>query len=145
MRNTFVAQVATNRSNACLKLKRVDDAVSDAELAIAADASFAKAYFRRAQAYEMRGEWEAAVRDFTKVQELEREMPGIADQLKHAKAELKKSKRVDYYKVRTAEAAKTSTLPRIERARMYVVSVSVARALEPVSVAERRANGACSY
>jgi lipopolysaccharide biosynthesis regulator YciM len=100
MQNTFVAQVATNRAMVCLKLNKVSEAVSDANLAIAADESFAKAYLRRAQAYELQGEWQAAVRDLTKVHELDSKLPGIADKLKHAKIELKKSTRVDYYKVR---------------------------------------------
>jgi tetratricopeptide (TPR) repeat protein len=99
LRNTFVAQVATNRANACLKLNRLKDAIADAELAIAADEGFAKAYLRRAQAEERQGEWEAAVRDLNKVQELDSELQGVAEMLKHAKVELKKSKRVDYYKV----------------------------------------------
>jgi tetratricopeptide (TPR) repeat protein len=100
LRNTFVAQVATNRANACLKLARHDDAVADAELAIEADKAFAKAYLRRAQAWELKGEWEKAVRDLNKVGELDGELPGVQEKLEHAKKELKKSKRVDYYKVR---------------------------------------------
>lgn len=99
LRNTFVAQVATNRANVCLKLNRLEDAIADAELAMAADDGFAKAYLRRAQAEERQGEWEAAVRDLNKVQELDSELQGVAEMLKHAKVELKKSKRVDYYKV----------------------------------------------
>lgn len=100
LQNTFVAQVATNRAQTCLKLRRISEAIADAERAIAADERFAKAYLRRAQAYELQEEWQAAVRDFTKVQELDDKFPGIAEHVKRAKLELKKSKRVDYYKVR---------------------------------------------
>jgi DnaJ family protein C protein 7 len=96
LKNTFVAQVATNRANACLKLQRYSDAVDDTTAAIEADETFAKAYLRRAQAYELLGKWEEAVRDLSKVRELDDGMPGIAEKLRHAKVELKKSKRVDY-------------------------------------------------
>jgi DnaJ homolog subfamily C member 7 len=99
LQNVFLAQVATNRANACLKLQRYDQAIEDATLAIKADAAFPKAYLRRAQAFELRGEWDEAIRDLTKAHELDEDMPGIADKLKQAKAALKKSKRVDYYKL----------------------------------------------
>lgn len=99
LQNTFIAQVATNRAQTCIKLHRLSDAIADAERAITADERFAKAYLRRAQAYELQQEWQAAVRDLTKVQELDDKFPGIGEQLKRAKVELKKSKRIDYYKV----------------------------------------------
>ena len=54
---------------------------------------------RRAQAREAVGAWQEAVRDYSKVQELDASLPGIADKLKHAQLELKKANRVDYYKV----------------------------------------------
>ena len=73
--------------------------MADATLAIAADGHFAKAFLRRAQAYELLEKWQEAVRDLSKVLELDKELPGVAAKLKAAKVELKKSQRVDYYKV----------------------------------------------
>jgi tetratricopeptide (TPR) repeat protein len=83
-----------------MKLKRPADAVKDADLAIAADDDFAKAHLRRAQAHEQLGDWEEAVRGYSRVQQLDKDMAGIKDMLKRANVELKKAKRVDYYKVR---------------------------------------------
>jgi tetratricopeptide (TPR) repeat protein len=100
LRNTYVAQVATNRANVCLKLNRAQDAVRDAELAIGADKDFAKAYLRRAQAYEQLANWAEAVRDYNTVKQLDKQMTGIDNMLRNAQVELKKAKRVDYYKVR---------------------------------------------
>lgn len=99
LRNTFIAQVATNRANVCIKQRRWAEAVADAELAVECDEGFAKAYLRRAQAYMGKEEFQQAVRDFEKAAELEPSMPGIREHVSNAKRELKKSKRIDYYKV----------------------------------------------
>ena len=55
---------------ACMKLGRHADALADAETAVAAEASYAKGYLRRALAHQALGgldSLEQAVRDFEKV------------------------------------------------------------------------------
>lgn len=49
--------MACNRSAAAFKLGRVEDSLADAELAIELDASYAKAYVRRAQVGLRSGTW----------------------------------------------------------------------------------------
>ncbi|BDA47764.1 DnaJ homolog subfamily C member 7 [Coccomyxa sp. Obi] len=95
----FFAQCFSNRSATCAKMGRHQDALSDAEEAIKCDATFVKGYLRRAAAHEALKNWEDAVRDYEKVQGMDSEVQGIAGMLRHAKTELKKSKRVDYYKL----------------------------------------------
>ena len=60
----------TRRAAACMKLGRHADALADAETAVAAEASYAKGYLRRALAHQALGgldSLEQAVRDFEKV------------------------------------------------------------------------------
>ncbi len=43
--------------------------------------------------------FEEAVRDYEKAKQIDHQMYGINEKIKHAKLELKKSKRKDYYKI----------------------------------------------
>lgn len=83
----------------CLKLGKCEQAIADADLAIASDKSYGKAYLRKAQAQTQLGQLEDALRTYTAAQEVEPGMAGIREMVANAKTELKKSKRIDYYKV----------------------------------------------
>ena len=56
-----------SRSAVHMKLRSYKDALQDADAAIAADASFAKSYLRRAAANEALENFDDAVRDYEKV------------------------------------------------------------------------------
>ncbi|KAK9814535.1 hypothetical protein WJX72_007492 [[Myrmecia] bisecta] len=99
LRTTFVAQCACNRAATCMKLSRHEEAVKDANMAVEADPGFTKGYLRRGNAYLALEQWEDAVRDFEKVKDMDSSTPDIDSLLKEAKLALKKSKRVDYYKL----------------------------------------------
>ncbi|GAB4814815.1 hypothetical protein N2152v2_001861 [Parachlorella kessleri] len=103
LRTAFVAQLACNRAAAAAKLGRHEDALSDAELATQLDPTYAKAFVRRAQAQQALKNFEAAIRDLETAGGLDDEYPGLGELLRAAKLALKKSKRVDYYKVLEVE------------------------------------------
>ena len=73
-------------------------AVQSEFLRAESDASYGKAYLRKAQAEMELQMFEEAVRTYTKAQEVDPQMAGIQDMLSTAKRKLKKSKRIDYYK-----------------------------------------------
>lgn len=104
LRTQFVAQVACNRAAAAAKLGRHEESLADAELAISMDASYTKAYVRRAQAHQELKQYDAAVRDLEQVAEMEEGYPGLGEMLRDARLALKRSKRVDYYGVLGVEA-----------------------------------------
>ncbi len=56
-----------SRSAAAFKLQRYADALADAEKAIGIDSDFVKAYLRRATAHSSLEDYEAAIRDYEKV------------------------------------------------------------------------------
>ena len=56
------------RSAAAFKLQRHADALADAEKAIEFDPDFVKAYLRRATAHSSLEAYEAAIRDYEKVE-----------------------------------------------------------------------------
>jgi DnaJ family protein C protein 7 len=99
LRTAFMAQVVCNRAAAAAKLGRHEDALADAEQAIKLNASYAKAYVRRAQAHLELKNFDAAVMDFNKVAELDDSYPGLREMLREAKLAKKKALRVDYYAV----------------------------------------------
>ncbi|KAL4856376.1 DnaJ subfamily C member 7 [Chlorella vulgaris] len=99
LKTAFMAQVVCNRAAAAAKLGRHDESLSDAELAIELDASYAKAYVRRSQAHQELQNYEAAIRDLEKVAEMEENYPGLGEMLRQARLALKKSKRIDYYAI----------------------------------------------
>ncbi len=104
----------------CLKLGRLQDALSDAEAAVAADPGFVKGFLRRAAAHEALAQWAEAVRDYERAREMDADVAGIADMLRRAKLELKKSRRVDYYAL--LEVPKDASDADIKKACMHLPS-----------------------
>ncbi|KAA6419503.1 MAG: hypothetical protein FRX49_10601 [Trebouxia sp. A1-2] len=99
LKSSFVAQCACNRAAAHLKLGNAEAALKDAEVATELDPQYARAYVRRAAAHQALEHFEEAVRDYEKVKSLEESTAGIDGMIRDAKTALKKSKRVDYYKL----------------------------------------------
>eukprot|EP00899_Mesostigma_viride_P028991 jgi/Mesvir1/9277/Mv03137-RA.2 len=99
LRSSFMATLACNRAAACAQLKKHAQAVEDCNLTLELEPGNIKAVLRRAAAYLELEKFEEAVRDYEKVQREEPSTPGIHEMLRGAKLALKKSKRVDYYKV----------------------------------------------
>ena len=65
-----MAIVYSNRAQTAVKLEEAGSAKQDADLAIAADARYAKGYYRRAVAMVMMGKYKEAMQDYKKVTQL---------------------------------------------------------------------------
>mmetsp|Transcript_4352 Transcript_4352/g.5036 ORF Transcript_4352/g.5036 Transcript_4352/m.5036 type:complete len:493 (-) Transcript_4352:378-1856(-) len=89
----------TERSNAYLRLKEYQLAIDDASAAIELDKRSSAPLITRSQAHTSLSQFEEAVKDLESALELEPENPVFKQRLQKAQVELRKSKRVDYYKV----------------------------------------------
>ncbi|KAL2155876.1 hypothetical protein VTH82DRAFT_618 [Thermothelomyces myriococcoides] len=88
-----------NRALCRIKLKQYEDAIADCEKAISLDPQYIKARKTKATALGLAEKWEAAVREWKAIQELDPEDRTIAKEVRKAELELKKSQRKDYYKI----------------------------------------------
>jgi DnaJ homolog subfamily C member 7 len=93
------SKLLQNRALCRLKLKQYNEAVADCERAVALDPSYIKARKTKANALGQAEQWEDAVREWKKIQELDPEDRTIAKEIRKAELELKKSQRKDYYKI----------------------------------------------
>jgi len=94
----FKAVLYTNRATVLAKLNRLQDAIENCNNAIKLDDTYIKAYLRRAKYYLDTEDYEKSVADYEKICQMEKTKENLTA-LKHAKLELKKSKRKDYYKI----------------------------------------------
>ncbi|KAJ5959784.1 Heat shock protein DnaJ N-terminal [Penicillium vulpinum] len=93
------AKILGNRSQAYINLKEYDAAIEDCTEALRLDPGYIKAMKYRAKAYGKAGNWEEAIRDYKSVAENNPSESGIAEEIREAEFELKKSQRKDYYKI----------------------------------------------
>lgn len=99
LNKSFNAVIFSNRAAAFMKLQKFTEALEDCEKAIDLDETYTKAYMRRAECRMKTEDFEGAVRDY---EFLGKENPNdreLRQKIAEAKAELKKSKRKDYYKI----------------------------------------------
>lgn len=93
------AKLLQNRAQCRIKLKQYDDAIADSERAVSLDPGYTKARKTKANALGQAGKWEASVKEWKAIQELEPEDRTIPKEIRKAELELKKSLRKDYYKI----------------------------------------------
>jgi len=93
------SKILQNRALCNSKLKKWSNAISDCDKALQLDPSYTKARKTRAKALGESGNWEEASREFKSIHEENPSEPGIAQEIRNAELELKKSKRKDYYKI----------------------------------------------
>ncbi|KGO36431.1 Heat shock protein DnaJ, N-terminal [Penicillium expansum] len=93
------AKILGNRAQAYINLKEYDSAIQDCTEALRLDPGYIKAMKCRAKAHGKAGNWEEAVRDYKSVAENNPSESGIAEEIREAEFELKKSQRKDYYKI----------------------------------------------
>ncbi|KAF0293586.1 DnaJ subfamily C member 7 [Amphibalanus amphitrite] len=107
------AKLYCNRATAQARLGNNQEAIADCSQAIDLDSSYVKAYLRRAKCYMLTEQYEEAVRDYEKVNTLDRshEHRRLLHEAKH---ELKKSKRKDYYKI--LNLSRSATTDEIKKA-----------------------------
>ena len=67
--------------------------------AIKLNKEYAKAYIKKGDILLQMEQYDASIQEYTKVGEFAPQTPGLREKVKHAKLELKKSKRKDYYKM----------------------------------------------
>ncbi|SPQ26068.1 7b963a06-a7a8-48b9-85b6-6ad3ccded636 [Thermothielavioides terrestris] len=108
------SKILQNRALCRIKLKQYNDAIADCEKAISLDPQYLKARKTKANALGLAEKWEAAVREWKAIQELDPEDRTIAKEVRRAELELKKSQRKDYYKILGIE--KTATDQEIKKA-----------------------------
>ncbi|KAK4193608.1 hypothetical protein QBC35DRAFT_371323 [Podospora australis] len=108
------SKILQNRALCRIKLKLFDEAIADCEKAISLDPTYLKARKTKANALAGAEKWEACVREWKSIQELDPEDRTIAKEIRKAELELKKSLRKDYYKILGIE--KTATEQEIKKA-----------------------------
>lgn len=92
------AKVYFNRAVVLVKLGKLKEALGDCDRAIELDETYIKAYLRRAKINMDLEQFEDAVRDYEKVNKMEKNRD-YKRLLHEAKLALKKSQRKDYYKI----------------------------------------------
>jgi DnaJ family protein C protein 7 len=108
------AKILGNRAQAYSNIKQWESAVADCTEALRLDPSYAKAYKTRAKAHAGAENWEEAIRDYKSVAENNPSEPRIAEDIRKAEFELKKSQRKDYYKI--LEVGKDASEQEIKKA-----------------------------
>jgi len=99
-RNKMLAAVlAVERGNAYLRLKQFDLALEDCNAAIENDGSITAPLVTRSMCHTAMGNFEEAVADLEVALGIDPESLIIKERLKKAQTELRKSKRLDYYKI----------------------------------------------
>jgi DnaJ family protein C protein 7 len=93
------SKILQNRALCYSRLKDYKPAIADCTRALELDPSYTKARKTRAKALGESGDWEEAAREYKSIQEANPSEPGIAQDIRNAELELKKSKRKDYYKI----------------------------------------------
>ncbi|KAL2018895.1 hypothetical protein VTK56DRAFT_10262 [Thermocarpiscus australiensis] len=93
------SKILQNRALCRIKLKQYEDAIADCDRAVSLDPQYIKARKTKANALGLAEKWEAAVREWKAIQELDPEDRTIAKEVRRAELELKKSQRKDYYKI----------------------------------------------
>ncbi|CAG8046125.1 unnamed protein product [Penicillium olsonii] len=93
------SKILGNRAQAYINLKEYDSAIQDCTEALRLDPGYVKAMKVRAKAHGGADNWEEAVRDYKSVAENNPGEAGIAEEIRRAEFELKKSQRKDYYKI----------------------------------------------
>jgi len=93
------SKLLQNRALCYNRLKQYDQAIADCERAISLDPSYLRARKTKATALGLAEKWEDAVREWKSIQEIEPEDRTIAQEVRKAELELKKSQRKDYYKI----------------------------------------------
>ena len=113
----FKAVIFSNRAILLSKLGRYDDAIRDCTQALQLDAAFTKPLKTRARAYQLNEQHEEAVRDFKRALDASigtPEQDTLRRETRRAEVELKRSKKVDYYKV--LGVSKTATEAEVKKA-----------------------------
>eukprot|EP00049_Salpingoeca_infusionum_P018569 m.357822 g.357822 ORF g.357822 m.357822 type:complete len:507 (+) comp17951_c0_seq1:56-1576(+) len=95
----FNAKLFFNRAVVATKLGNLEQAIADCTAALDGDESYSKARVKRAQLYLDTEQYEEAVRDYQAAVDEDPSDRELRQALSHAKLELKKSKRKDYYKI----------------------------------------------
>jgi len=95
---TTNAKLYFNRAVVLVKMNKLKEALGDCNQAISLDETYVKAYLRRAKCHMDLEQYEDAVRDYEKINKMEknREYKRLLHEAKHA---LKKSQRKDYYRI----------------------------------------------
>lgn len=108
------SKLLQNRAAAYLNAKQPELAVKDCDRALELDPAYLRARRVRAKAVGQTGDWETAVKDLKAIAEENPSEAGLAEEIRHAELELKKSKRKDHYK--TLGVEKTATETEIKKA-----------------------------
>ena len=88
-----------NRAICRIKLTQYDGAIEDCEKALHLDPGYVKARKTKATALGLSSQWEAAVREWKTIHEVDPMDQSAAKEFRNAQKELKKSERKDYYAI----------------------------------------------
>lgn len=113
----FKSVIHSNRAILLSKIGRYNEAISDCTRALQLDASFTKPLKTRARAYQLNEQYEEAVRDFKRAVDASAgtaEQDTLRREARRAEVDLKRSKKLDYYKL--LGVPKTATEAEIKKA-----------------------------
>ena len=95
----YNSTILFNRASAYQRLSKNVEAIADLTKATEMNEDYMKAFLKRGELHMLQKNYEEAVRDFERVKALDQSVQGLREKIQHAKVELKKSKRKDYYKI----------------------------------------------
>ncbi len=95
----FMAIIYTNRATALAKQEKYEQALQDLNKAIQCNDKYPQAYHKRGDVNLKLRNYDDAVRDFQRAQELDPEKFNLSDKIREAKIDAKRAKKKDYYAI----------------------------------------------
>lgn len=95
----FKAVIYTNRATALMKQDKYEEAQSDLTKAIELNPNYAQAFHKRGEVNQKLKNYDLAVHDFQRAQEISPDKFNLYDKIRSARVEAKKAEHKDYYAI----------------------------------------------
>ena len=96
---SFMAIIYTNRATAYMKQSNNEEALKDLTNAIQCNPNYAQAFHKRGDVNQKLKNFDDAIRDFQRAQDLNPEKFNLQDKIRSAHLEAKKANKKDYYEI----------------------------------------------
>jgi DnaJ family protein C protein 7 len=95
----YKAVIYTNKATALIKQEKYDEALKDLTSAIELNPNYPQAYFKRGEVNQKLKNFDSAVHDYQRAQDLNPQKFHISDKIRKARMEAKKAEHKDYYQI----------------------------------------------